>query len=256
MRQLKQISEAFEALLTTVFPTTCQVCGQLVETGANGSACQQCWAELVPLIPTESCRRCAYPLKLAAGYLPTADCAFCRSLSFHCARACGRYEGALRASILQLKCQPYICKKLVAMLAKLFDCEPALQASEIIVPVPLHIERLRERGFNQAEIIGEKLSQIINRPIDAASLIRIKPTTKHRTGMDAIDRQKSVANAFTVERPRLIKDAAILLVDDLFTTGSTLSACAQTLIDAGATRVNVLTLARVVERVNHEGHEV
>ena len=113
--------------------------------------------------------------------------------------------------------------------------------------MPLHAKRLRERGFNQAEIIAERLSKRVNVPLDARSLSRVKATSKHRAGMDLVDRNQSVAGAFRVSRPRMIKGAAVLLVDDLFTTGSTLSACASALFSAGASAVNLLTLARVLK---------
>ncbi len=237
-----------ESLLATFFPIPCQVCGRLVEASAQGIACQSCWDQLTPFSSAEICQRCGYPWLapgIAQRYSAPTDCIYCRHLNFHCARACGRYEGALRASIWQLKIRPDLCQKSIDLLAATFARAEILHSSRLIVPVPLHKQRLRERGFNQAEIIAERLAARVGLPVDAESLARIKATAKHRAGMDLIDRANSVADAFRVQRRRLIKGAAVLLVDDLFTTGSTLSACADALLSAGASQVQVLTLARV-----------
>jgi ComF family protein len=117
-----------------------------------------------------------------------------------------------------------------------------------VVPVPLHVSRRRKKGFNHATIIGRALTQDLGLNIDERSLIRVKNTERHRAGMDAHDRMKSVEGAFEVARPRLIEGAAVLLVDDVFTTGSTVSSAATVLLKAGAAKVDVLTLARVIQR--------
>jgi ComF family protein len=152
----------------------------------------------------------------------------------------------LQASILQLKTRPLICKKVEQLLQSTFEIDEKLRSSETIIPVPLHSERLRERGFNQAALIAERLFKNTGVSLDSDSLTRVKATAKHRAGMDLHDRNQSVGGAFRVLRPRLIEGATVVLVDDVFTTGSTLSACAKALFDAGAKQVNLFTLARVV----------
>src|ERR1043166_8497849 len=150
---MNQISQA---LLATLFPISCQICGKLVEENANGVTCQHCWDQLIPSNSDPAsirCLRCGYPSLPPAG-APYLDCLYCRPLpSFHSARTCGPYEGALRANILALKFQPHLCQKLVDLLKMTYQQEPLLQASTRILPIPLHAERLRERGFNQAEVI-------------------------------------------------------------------------------------------------------
>ncbi|MEW6729741.1 MAG: ComF family protein [Acidobacteriota bacterium] len=244
MQLLKQVGEA---LLATLFPIPCRICNQLVETYAYGIVCQTCWHKVVPLSPQEGCQRCGYPYRYISAQTRPLDCGRCRPLTFTRARACGRYQGALRAIILQLKYRPYICAQLIELLKITFQQDDELPTSELILPVPLHSQRLRERGFNQAETIAAALAQEVKLPLDRDSLVRIKPTAKHRAGMDRIDRSASVVDAFQVLRPRLIAGTRILLIDDLFTTGCTLSACAKTLLNAGAASVSVLTLARVID---------
>jgi ComF family protein len=119
-----------------------------------------------------------------------------------------------------------------------------LGAATLIVPVPLHPERERERGFNQAAVLARSLAKSTGLPFDEHSLVRSVHTERHRTGMDARARRESVADAFVVKRPRLIAGERILLIDDVFTTGATVSACAQKLQAAGAMDVFVLTIAR------------
>jgi len=116
---------------------------------------------------------------------------------------------------------------------------------EVIIPVPLHPDRRRERGFNQAEMIARVITSAFDITLDTGSFIRIRHTERHRAGMDSVDRSRSVEKAFKVTKPRLIDGASILLVDDLYTTGSTMRTAAKTLLEAGAKRVSLFTVARV-----------
>jgi ComF family protein len=131
------------------------------------------------------------------------------------------------------------------LIKRTFSEQSAALDSDLIVPVPLHRSRERARGFNQADLIARVISRRFDLPLDDGSLVRARPTERHRAGIDAIDRAESVFGAFSVARPRLIERASILVVDDVMTTGSTISAVATTLLEAGARRVSVLTIARV-----------
>ena len=171
-------------------------------------------------------------------------CGRCDDDAFTVARACGSYEGALRASILELKRQPHLARRLAGLLHEVQGREP-LDTAEVIIPVPLHADRERARGFNQAAVIGRELTRLSRLPLDEHSVVRRLHTELHRAGMDAKARRKSVADAFAVRHRDLIAGKRVLLIDDVFTTGATASACAKTLIDSGAGPVFVLTIARV-----------
>jgi len=119
-----------------------------------------------------------------------------------------------------------------------------LNSASLIVPVPLHPERERERGFNQALLLARELARLSGLPLDEHSIVRRIHTERHRAGMDAKARRQSVATAFTVRHPKLVAGQRVLLVDDVFTTGATVSACASALKEAGSERVFVLTIAR------------
>jgi ComF family protein len=121
-----------------------------------------------------------------------------------------------------------------------------LNQATCIVPVPLHAEREQARGFNQATLIGRELSRAAALRLDEVSLVRDKHVKRHRAGMDAKGRRETVADAFRVVHPVLIAGERVLLVDDVFTTGATVSSCADTLLAAGAAEVFVLTIARPV----------
>jgi len=153
------------------------------------------------------------------------------------------YEGALRESVLLLKRQPYLPRHVEGLLTKLVRCEP-LKRSTRVIPVPLHPKRLKTRGFNQASIIGQTVSKALKLPLDEVSLVRVSTTEKYRAGMDKKGRRDTVAGAFRAVNPRLVAGEDILLVDDVFTTGATISACGEALMAAGARNVFVLTIGR------------
>jgi ComF family protein len=196
-----------DALLSLVYPQRCRICGASVEQHKFGVVCEACWESQV---------------------LTDED-------------AVGWYEGALRETVLLLKRQPYLPRHVVDLLS-----ERARSFSSVtrVVPVPLHEERLRSRGFNQAAVIGREMSQALGVPLDEISLVRVSNPRKYRTGLDAKGRRESVDGAFTVRYPRLIEGEEILLVDDVFTTGATIAACEAVLIEAGAKSVLIMTLAR------------
>jgi len=116
---------------------------------------------------------------------------------------------------------------------------------DIVVPVPLHRRRLWWRGFNQAALLAQTIAVRIDRPLELYALTRSKVTTP-QTSKDHDERRRNVRRAFSVQRAGRIKGRRVLLVDDVMTTGATVDECARVLVAAGAARVDVLTLARVL----------
>jgi ComF family protein len=119
-----------------------------------------------------------------------------------------------------------------------------LNSANLIVPVPLHHERERERGFNQALLLACELARLSGLALDEHSVVRRVHTERHRAGMDAKARRQSVSEVFAVRHPKLVVGRRVLLVDDVFTTGATVSACAATLKEVGVEEVFALTVAR------------
>lgn len=240
------INSLYDAALALVYPQACAVCGASVEARADGVACASCWRETRIFNEQDTlCWKCGAPSHAIVSVEKQMDvrCRRCDQEPFDAARACGLYEGALRASILALKRETYVASRLAHLLYQTQQ-RPPLRIATRIVPVPLHPERQRERGFNQAATLGQALAHLSGLPLDEWSLVRTLHTERHRSGMDAQARRESVSEAFQVERPRLIERERILLIDDVLTTGATVSACATALKAAGAEQVFVLTVAR------------
>lgn len=197
-----------DAFMSVLYPQSCGICGRSVEQRRFGVVCETCWKTQI--------------------FTNQGD-------------SIGWYEGALRETVLLLKRQPFLPQHVAELIA---EASKAFTGVTRVVPVPLHEERLRSRGFNQAAIIAREMSRALGVPLDETSLIRVSSSEKHRTGLDAKGRWDSVAKAFVVRYPRLIEGETVLLVDDVFTTGATLSSCTETLIEAGAKSVLIMTLAR------------
>ncbi len=237
-----------DAVLAVIYPQACTLCGASVESRTLGVACGPCWSNTRLFTDDEVvCWKCG---AAAVGATPDQNpeqilCRRCNQELFTSARACGAYQGALRASVLALKSQPHISGHLVELLLHTRNREPLHRASRVI-PVPLHPERQKLRGFNQAAVIAREVTRHTALPFDEVSLVRISHSERHRAGMDARGRRETVAGAFLVRHPLLIAGERILLIDDVFTTGATASACAEALLQSGASEVFVLTIARVL----------
>jgi len=243
-----------DGLLGLAYPEDCRVCGESVESWDDGVACSRCWNDpsITRLLVGRLCEKCG--AQMTADVLsgiassPKKDdgfCGKCASQAFTTARACGLYSGALEASILFLKTNPHVCPRLRRLLCATFEANRSCIDCEIVVPVPLHQEREKQRGFNQATLIAEVIASDFDLALDRHALKRIKPTERHRAGMDAADRARSVEQAFAVAISHSLEGASVLLVDDVMTTGSTVSAASLTLLNAGVARVHILTIARV-----------
>ena len=235
-----------DVLFTLTYPQSCTICGQSVEKYRLGVACEACWKETRIFTDDETiCWKCGWlaPVEIAAEFRDQVRCRRCESHSFTVARAVGLYEGALRESVLLLKREAHLPAHVEDILVVAAKRAP-LNGSTRIIPVPLHPKRMRARGFNQASILAEALSNRLRLPVDDISLLRVSWSEKYRAGLDAKGRADTVAGAFVVSHPRLVSNEDILLVDDVFTTGATVSACAEALTAAGAKNVFVLTVAR------------
>lgn len=237
----------YDAALALIYPQACAVCGAAsVEVRSDAPACASCWQGTRVFTGGETlCWKCGAlaPGEVSAEYREGVRCRRCEGEHFTAARAVGVYEVALRAAVLSLKREPHVGRRVAHLL---LDAQqrPPLDAATRIIPVPLHQTRERERGFNQAAVLGHALAALSGLPLDDESLVRVAGAERHRAGMDARGRRESVEGAFDVRRQRLIEGERVLLIDDVFTTGATVSACAKALRAAGAEKVFVLTVAR------------
>lgn len=172
--------------------------------------------------------------------------------AFTRAAAYGSYDAGMRDLIHLLKYEHVrpAANLLGRMLAEVIvDLSPAFTDKLVVIPVPLHVSKLRQRGFNQSEAIARTALKLhpagLSGKPNASALVRQKNTTS-QTGLTPAQRRENMRGAFAVTRPADVRGRDVLLVDDVMTTGTTASECARSLRRAGAERVFVATVARVL----------
>ncbi len=193
------------------------------------------------------CVDCNTPFINAFPLDENGRCGLCRRgmTGFDAAFSFGEYDGPLRKLIHLFKYSRM--KPLARPLGKLLaSALPRDKKFDLVVPMPLHWTRAWQRGFNQSELLGKIIAKRTGTPLVAA--VRRKRRTPAQAGLTNAQRRTNVAGAFVWNKRFSVKDRHVLLVDDVLTTGATVSACAAVLKRAGAKRVTVLTLARVDRR--------
>jgi ComF family protein len=231
-------------VLDVVLPPRCLKCGTTVD--AVGALCADCWPAIA-FLASPQCAACGLPFEFDLG--PDALCGACAGErpAFERARAAFRYDEGSKDLILRFKhadrtdSSPAFARWMARAGAAL------LTDADLIAPVPLHWLRLFMRRYNQAALLASALGDLAGKPAVNDLLLR-RRRTPSQGGLGALARRRNVAGAFAVDSRRrmLLQDKRVLLVDDVLTTGATVSACASVLLRAGAGAVDVLTLARVV----------
>jgi ComF family protein len=240
------LKEILTGIADLIFPPRCITCGELLEQHGPLPFCPPCMAG-IHFIGSPLCPRCGTPFPAAEGEDHLCGECLITERPYAVARSVGRYEETLLTAIHRFKYRGKtgIGDLLSRIMADFADNIWDMKAFERILPVPLHRRRLRERGFNQAVILARGLSKRFNIPLDFTSLRR-DLFTPPQVGLDRKQRSANVQGAFTVTHPERIVGRRLLLVDDVYTTGSTLTECARVLIRAKAEAVAVLTMARAV----------
>lgn len=242
------------ALVSLVFPAPCRICGKMLDTGNRIPFCQSCLQTLVQPLPAPLCAQCGRPIVSAAviGGITTPRCHMCRrgAYDFDVARSFGAYTPAMSRAVLMLKYGEVIPlgKWYAGLLAALVKGDPATFGADVLVPVPLDPGRLRERGYNQAELIARPLSRMLGIPFGAYLLVRTRPRP-NRLRLTRRERWETVRGAYAMHKRAQVDKMRVLLVDDVFTTGATLDACSKALRQAGASRVVGLTVARALPQL-------
>lgn len=199
--------------------------------------CRACF-DALPEVGRPSCARCGLPTAFE-----TFVCEECKNVDCGFESACAslRYQGAGKELVHALKYGGYtrVVEKVAAPL--MLGALDGGTRFDAVVPVPLHRSRLRKRGFNQAKLLARGVASRINAPVsDTLEVVR---STRDQVELSAAERRANVAGAYAAKGPVA---GRILLVDDVFTTGATMSACARTLVQAGAGEVHALSLCRTV----------
>jgi len=262
-------AEVAESLFATLFPADCRICGEPLIRISRLPVCEDCLESIHP-IAGGVCAICGE--RIVSGYaLESAEevrCGICRRVDppFAKAAAYGSYESGLRDLIHMLKYQQVrpAANVLGRMLAEVIaELEPAWKPAQVlVVPVPLFSGKLRQRGFNQAEMIARaaiKLSAEREQYLLVPELLERSRETQSQIGLTRHQRRENLRGAFRVTDKDRVTGREILLVDDVFTTGTTASECARVLRRAGAARVWVATVARTlkleVQAVRFEPHD-
>ncbi len=244
-----RISETIKTLGASVFsllfPKNCAGCGK-IDSFEEGFWCGKCLDEMA-WIASPLCPVCGRPF-LDAPDSPDHLCAECLKSAFHfdSARSAVLHLGIVRDRIHQLKFGGRLewVTPLIELLLQTYR-RWGITAPHLVLPVPLHTRRLKERGFNQSGLLAHELARNLGLPVSFDSLDR-KHWTEPQTRLNRRERLKNVRGAFQVRQPEKIRDRRILLVDDVFTTGETLNECARTLKKKGASNVYALTVTRAL----------
>jgi competence protein ComFC len=234
--------ELLQSAVSLLYPPLCSICGRSVRAGEY--LCDQCEIKAVRIV-APFCEKCSEPFEGAiTGVFTCANCAH-RRIYFDAAVAAYRGRGTVREIIHEFKYGRQIhLRHLVArwLRAALDDERLCGRQFDLIIPVPLHPTRQRERGFNQASLLAELLSAQISIPCKPL-LERTRYTTT-QTALDRSERMENLHNAFRLRKNADVRGLRVLLIDDVLTTGSTLNECARVLKRAGAFSVHAATAAR------------
>jgi ComF family protein len=233
-----------DAGLSFFYPECCQYCGSERARADQGFVCASCWQD-VKFITPPFCERCGLPYE--GDITVPFECSNCREMDLHfCqARAAVVARGMVLEIIHRYKYQralwfePFLADLLVRQAA------PALREDpwDMIVPVPLHHLKESEREFNQAERLGFHLSAATQVPLNRRLVQRVEPT-RTQTRLSRAERAANVRRAFALKKSDVLKGKRVVLIDDVFTTGATTSACAKVLLMGGAAEISVWSLAR------------
>ncbi|NSW83223.1 MAG: ComF family protein [Syntrophothermus sp.] len=233
----------FEFLFDLVFPhNTCALCRKPGLYWTGRPWCEECDRKLEATRENRPvCDRCGK--YLCGGDSQCQDCSE-QAPPFFIARAVGPYEKCYKVAVKLLKfmCRGYIAVRMGRMMAEVVKNEPRYWPLDLVIPVPISQPNLMKRGFNQSEVLARNVAKALGLKMLPDVLVRVRETPSQRE-LTKEERQQNLKGAFDVRDCEKIRGKNILLVDDVYTTGSTAKECATVLLDAGANRVSVITWA-------------
>lgn len=232
------------AALEFLLPACCPVCYRLLDAGEHEIVCGRCWSRTA-LLPHPQCIRCGHPRR-------EDECGWCANLPAYVRAArsvCWTHAGTGGAIVHALKYAHWhaIAGGMAARMARLGWPADVLAERAAVIPVPLAAARQRERGFNQSERLGAALARRWSVPLWTDALVRAR-ATETQTRLTPGERLANVSSAFRVmddaRASARLRNAHVVLVDDVLTTGATLNACAAALVAGGARIVSYVTFGR------------
>ncbi len=231
------IMKNLKSIINWIFSDKCISCSK--EIGKSGFFCEECFKNII-FIDFPFCRCCGKILQTS--YNTEMLCEICSNHQriFHSGRSLFVYNEQSKRIIMRIKkeADEHIAKKCVKMLINRYG--NIIRNSDLIIPIPSHFSRILKRGFNPATIIAKHISKLSGMPLNTNALKRIK-RTKYQKNKTLMERQENVEGAFRADS-QIISGKNILLVDDVMTTGATISECAKTLKESDANTVNFMTI--------------
>jgi ComF family protein len=228
----KVLSSYWKDFLDLLFPRCCAACENVL-VGNEELLCTTCRVTL-PRIETDSILRATLAGKFAGYPIVKEIYAY---LAF---TKKGKVQNLLHA--LKYRKQPEVGRMLGRMLAQELIVNQRFPVADVVVSVPLHRKKLKERGYNQSDAFAQGLSDVTDIPWSGAVLIRTRYTSS-QTGKSKTERRQNVEGIFKVSTGTELRGKKVILVDDVLTTGATLEACVEVLIEAGCSELYIMTLA-------------
>lgn len=243
IKSCKQQSQTVnQSFINFIFPPFCPICESELKL-TERFICEDCYSH-IKTIESHFCRKCGAPLEEKR-----KTCKYCKGITFHFSkvRALGTFSTPLIEMIHLLKYErkTLIGNRLGILLGNLFLSDPELLLTDMILPVPLHRTRIRERGYNQSTLLAKMVSSISGKDLCLDAVVRTK-ATKSQSKLDHEERLINLEDAFRVVLPEIIKNKTVVVVDDVLTTGTTLDEITKTLLNSGAQSVYGLILARAI----------
>ena len=235
-----------EELLSLVYPKICFGCKKTLAAQSNVYFCEKCWDVLKNNFKPPFCKICGRSLESCNANI--SKCADCESYNWHFSQGFSAtvYDGMAKECIhsFKYKFNTYLADSLAQLMIDYANNYNDNFANvDVIVPVPLHWRKLRQRGFNQTKLLAIKLGNAFNVPVETRGLSRFRYTPS-QTGLPRQQRIKNVNDVFIARKPEVFIAKKVLLIDDVFTTGSTLNECSKVILKSGARDVSVFSLAR------------
>ncbi|WP_432821889.1 ComF family protein [Trichloromonas sp.] len=242
MSLLSTVKAELAALLDLLFPQACPLCRTELTPASAAGLCHSCQAQL-PELSSPRCSRCALPFVSEGGSDHLCEPCLRQPPPFSQVEAVGNYEGLLRDAVHRFKYRGTVQldRPLATLLAERMEQAETPFRPDLIVPVPLHLGRLRQRGYNQSLLLARQLAKRWRVPVAPRQLVRNRPTPPQQ-GLSLSVRQQNLRGAFAMTAP--LQGETVLLIDDVMTTGATLRECARTLQSSGAGEIVAAVIGR------------